>query len=124
MKNWLLALTLCLAAGVAPVYGQVRISRTPVPALIRTVPTLPTELALATATPTLTSTPAAAIQREVRSDVGEVNVRQEPDPESARLGTIKAGEKYAVRARYFRWIQFEFSQSPSGTGWVFEDLVN
>jgi uncharacterized protein YraI len=123
MKKWLFALTFCLAAGLSSAHAQVRITATPVPAVIPTLTTLPTELALASATPTLTVTPEAAIQIEVRSDVGDVNVRQEPDPESPRLGTIKAGQKFGVVARYFRWIQFDFPDAPSGRGWVFEDLV-
>ncbi len=54
----------------------------------------------------------------------EANVRSEPDPESERLGTIRAGDQYAVLGRYYRWYQFQFNQSPSGTGWVFDELVN
>ena len=56
--------------------------------------------------------------------ITEANVRSQADPESERLGTIRAGEQYTVIGRYFRWYQFQYSQSASGTGWVFDELVN
>ncbi len=75
-------------------------------------------------TPTVTRTPTqTAIMLEAKADAGEVNVRAEPDIEADLLGTIRAGEFYPVLGRYFRWIQFQFDTSPSGRGWVFDELV-
>lgn len=54
----------------------------------------------------------------------EANVRSQPDPESDRLGTIRAGDTYTVIGRYYKWFEFQYDQSPSGTGWVFDELVN
>lgn len=128
MRKSLLALAICLMAGLPHLHAQdkiaqVRISPTPGQAVIPTLTTLPTELALATASPTPTITPEAGIQIEVRSDVGDANVYQEPEPESPYLGTIKAGERFTVLGRYFRWIGFAYADAPSGRGWIFEDLV-
>jgi hypothetical protein len=54
----------------------------------------------------------------------EANVRSQPDPDSDRLGTIRAGDTYTVIGSYYHWYEFQFDQSPSGTGWVFDELVN
>jgi uncharacterized protein YgiM (DUF1202 family) len=76
-------------------------------------------------TPTITRTPtAAAVMLTAKESAGEVNVRAEPDVESDRLGSIRAGEFYPVLGRYFRWIQFQFETSPTGRGWVFDELVD
>ncbi len=52
------------------------------------------------------------------------NVRAEPSTESAHLGTINAGETYTVLGRYASWIQFQFQSSPTGKGWVYDELVD
>jgi hypothetical protein len=76
-------------------------------------------------TPTITRTPTqSAVMIEAKAEAGEINVRAEADIESELLGTIRAGEFYPVLGRYFRWIQFQFDVSPSGRGWVFDELVN
>jgi uncharacterized protein YraI len=51
------------------------------------------------------------------------NVRAQPDTSASQLGTIRAGTQYAVIGRYFEWLQFQFPSSPTGTGWVFGQLV-
>lgn len=78
--------------------------------------TQPTELSLATAT----ATPLSQVLLEALT---EANVRAQPDTESERLGTIRAGDTYPVLGRYFRWFQFQYNQSPTGIGWVFDELV-
>jgi hypothetical protein len=82
--------------------------------------TLPPTLQLVAETPTRTPTPQGLVVLEA---ITEANVRSEPDPESERLGTIRVGETYTVLGRYFRWIQFQYDPSPSGRGWVFDELV-
>ncbi|NWF71369.1 MAG: SH3 domain-containing protein [Chloroflexi bacterium] len=76
---------------------------------------------LASATPTRTATPQAGVFLEAAG--GEVNVRAEPSTEAERYGTIRPGDRYLIRGRYFRWLQFEYPNSPTGLGWVFDELV-
>lgn len=98
-------------------------SATPVRVTIATSTPFSTAQQLATATFTWTPTPPAATQLEALPEAGEVNVRSMPDPSSQRLGVIRAGEQYIVRGRYFSWYLFDFPGSPTGTGWVFGQLV-
>lgn len=98
-------------------------SATPVRVTIATSTPVSTAEQLATATFTWTPTPPAATQLEALEEAGEVNVRSLPDPSSQRLGVIRAGEQYVVRGRYFSWYLFDFPASPTGTGWVFGQLV-
>lgn len=37
---------------------------------------------------------------------------------------FEAGYLYIVIGQYYRWYEFQYDQSPSGTGWVFDELVN
>lgn len=62
----------------------------------------------------------AGAQLEALTDV---NVRAEASTDSDRLGLIVPGEKYTILGRYFRWLQFRFPNSPTGTGWVYDELV-
>jgi hypothetical protein len=99
---------------------QINVSATPASI------TLPSPLPLTTqeqSTSTATYTPSPPGPALLEA-VTEANVRAEPDPESERLGTIRSGEVYTVIGRYYRWYQFQYNQSPSGTGWVFDELVN
>lgn len=132
MKNvtrWMGSLCLCLwgilmAVGVGVSHAQTIASATPVRAVIATSTPQATREVLNTPTPTWTPTSEGPVQLTVKADAGEVNVRAEPDPASQRLGSIKAGERYVVRGRYFSWLLFDFPSSPSGTGWVFDGLVD
>jgi hypothetical protein len=99
---------------------QINVSATP--ALI----TLPSPLPLSpqeTSAPTTTHTPTP-IGPLLLEALTEANVRSKPDPESDLLGTIRAGDIYPVLGRYYRWYQFQYDNSSSGTGWVFDELVN
>ncbi|MEZ4666954.1 MAG: SH3 domain-containing protein [Anaerolineae bacterium] len=96
---------------------------TPVQASIPSpLPIIATEV-----TPTLvveterSPTPAGPVMLEALT---EANVRSQPDPDSERLGTIRAGDQYVVLGRYFRWIRFQYNQTAGGVGWVFDELVN
>jgi hypothetical protein len=103
----------------------------------QTIPTAtPVQVSLPTPLPILPTDPqgqsnATAITRTPTPEGGalleaitEANVRSQPDPESDRLGTIRSGDTYTVIGRYYRWYEFQYDQSPSGTGWVFDELVN
>lgn len=75
----------------------------------------------AEATPTRTPTPEGVALLEAKEFA---NVRAEPSTESAQLGTIRIGETYNVIGRYVSWIQFEYPSSPTGRGWVYNELVS
>lgn len=77
-----------------------------------------------TPTPTLTTTPEGLAQLQAKVEAGEINVRAEPDTDGQRLGTIVAGQLYVVRARFFSWYQFDYPSSPTGTAWVYGELVD
>lgn len=106
--------------------AQSLVTATPVPISLptQTVPVIEQEI-----TPTFTPTPeiqggaTTGVTLEARVDSGAVNVRADPDPDAAILGTISAGTTYPVTGRYFRWLQFRYERSGSGLGWVFDGLV-
>lgn len=116
----LVALGLLVGSAEAESPAQSQVSPTPVPINLPSPLPFITQQALATETPTRTPTPIGPALLEA---ITEANVRAQPDPESERLGTIRAGEVYPVIGRFFRWYQFQYEQSPSGTGWVFDELV-
>lgn len=101
---------------------QANITATPVPVNLPSPLPFVTPQVQATATPeaTWTSTPQGPVMLEALT---EANVRAQADTESERLGTIRAGDLYPIIGRYFRWYQFQYDQSPTGTGWVFDELV-
>ena len=123
-RHTVLATGLILAVAVLILYGatvSVAAQVTATPARINlSTSTLPPTAQFRTETPTWTPTPMGLVVLEA---ITEANVRAEPDPESERLGTIRVGEIYPVLGRYFRWIQFQYDPSPSGKGWVFDELV-
>ncbi|MBN1964275.1 MAG: SH3 domain-containing protein [Anaerolineae bacterium] len=102
---------------------NLQFSPTPAPVVIPTM-TAPAANALATETPTRTPTQAPPVQAEAID--GAVNVRAAPDIEAPRLGSINPGETYPIlgRAEGTLWLRIQFPESPSGTGWVFEQVVN
>lgn len=103
--------------------AQVRVTATPVRAVIPQATVLPTDIALSTATPTRTPTPEGpVVLRAINSDV-PINVRAEPDPNSQLLGQLDPQQTYPVRGFFFSWYQFDFESSPTGRGWVFNSLV-
>jgi len=118
----LLAGLVWIGEGHRELSAQERITATPVRI---DIPTLPPPVIEVIESPVITRTPTpSSVMLEAKASAGEVNVRAEPDIESERLGTIRAGEFYPVLGRYFRWIQFQFSTSPTGSAWVFDELVD
>jgi hypothetical protein len=106
------------------VLAQEVVTSTPVRAQLPTLAP-PVIEAVVTATPTRTPTPEGQVLLEAKPDAGEVNVRAEPDIGAEKLGTIRTGKSYQVFGRYFRWLQFQFDDAPTGTvrAWVFDELV-
>ncbi|MDW8172509.1 MAG: SH3 domain-containing protein [Anaerolineae bacterium] len=122
VRIWI-AVLWCLGLSYGLSLAQVRMTATPLRVVIPTATSQPTEFFQATSTPTWTPTPVGPVQLRTRADSGEVNVRAEPDPSSQRLGTVKPRQEYVVRGRYYNWLWIDFSESPSGTGWVYDALV-
>jgi len=75
-----------------------------------------------TETPTRTPTVTGPALIEARNP--DTNVRSGPDIGNDRLGQIQPEERYVVLGRRFKWLQIQFPNSPTGFGWVFEDVVN
>ncbi len=100
---------------------QVLVSATPVPISLPSPLPFVTEASLSTVTPTRTPTPNGPVLLEALS---EANVRAEPDTGAEKLGTIRSGDVYPVLGKYYRWYKFQYNTSPSGFGWVFDELVN
>lgn len=99
---------------------QVVVSATPASIVIPSPLPFSTQSVVTTPTLTRTPTPQGAVLLEAYT---EANVRGQPDPEAELLGSIRAGDVYPIIGRYFRWYQFQYEQSGSGTGWVFDELV-
>lgn len=75
---------------------------------------------LASPTPMPTDTPIGGAQLEA---ITESNVRSEASTEAELLGVIAPGEMFLITGRYFRWLQFRYPNSPTGTAWVYDELV-
>ncbi|MCY3573568.1 MAG: hypothetical protein OXG92_12655 [Chloroflexi bacterium] len=115
-------LVIFLCAGVSGAMAQ-RASATPVPAVLvrATAEVAPVNLPRPTLPPpTIVLAPA---RLSALPSAGEVNARALPDVESELLGTIVSGTAYPALRNYFRWYEFRYDLSPSGTAWVYGDLV-
>jgi hypothetical protein len=55
--------------------------------------------------------------------IQSANVRADGDINAQRLGEIVNGDLYPVTGRAFRWLRIEFDASPTGVGWVYDELV-
>lgn len=84
-------------------------------------PTQPPEI-VASASPTRTATIVANNFIEARAS--DTNVRAGPDINAERVGLIYPGTQYRVIARRFEWYQIEFLESPTGSAWVHNSVVD
>jgi hypothetical protein len=91
----------------------------------------PIPLQFPTATPTLgpptetpTRTPTSEGRPYVEALSNDTNVRAGPDINANRIGVIYPGTTYPVIGRRFDWLEIEFSDSPSGTAWVYNGVVS
>lgn len=88
------------------------------------IPTLtPTPVPQITNTPSRTPT-LAQIRVEARSKDTGANIRASPSTDAEKLGTIYPGQFFVVTGRWARWIQIQYDKSPTGLGWVYEEVVN
>jgi len=119
-----MAIGLLSSMGSVKIKAQVLVSATPavitLPQVATDAPVVSDPL-LFTATPTRTPTPQSGAYLEATE--GEVNVRADASTDAERLGAIRPGDQYRIRGRYFQWLQFEYPNSPTGLGWVFDELV-
>lgn len=126
--GWLSGLGLALLLGITLVLPPavqalppLQFSATPAPVILPSIS--PTAIMQFTATPTRTPTPIGPALVEALE--GPTNVRAAPDIESERLGQIFPGEFYPVlgRAAGTLWYKIQYPDSPTGTAWVFEQVV-
>jgi hypothetical protein len=118
-----LAVSFLALAGL-PQAGAQAPAATPLPIVIPTL--TPTTVKLVTATPTLTPTgpaPGQGRAEAIDKTVG-ANIRASPDINSEILGKIFPGQFFAIVRRYNKWLQILYDKSPTGLGWVYEDIVN
>ncbi|MCY4147459.1 MAG: hypothetical protein OXE95_01630 [Chloroflexi bacterium] len=121
-------MTLC--AIVLPIWSghslAQRASATPVPVVLVRA-TSASDIAPVTVAAAPTIQPIApeltSARLQALPSAGEVNVRALPDVDSELLGTIINGTAYPVLRNYFRWYEFRYDLSPSGSAWVYGDLV-
>lgn len=97
-------------------------SPTPAPVVLPTI----SPSAIVLVTPTATRTPTPVGPALVEALEGPTNVRSGPDINAERLGQIFPGETYPVlgRAAGTLWYKIQYPDSPTGTAWVFEQVVN
>ncbi len=74
-------------------------------------------------TETPTRTPTALGRAVVEAITADTNVRAGPDINDNRVGQIQPGTQYPVLGRRFNWFQIEYADSPTGTAWVYADVV-
>jgi hypothetical protein len=132
-----LALTFGIILSLSSNSGTSDIQDTPTVAAILTTPSLtftpsrtasPIPTRVATRTPVaITDTPSPAPTFTERPVVEaywpDTNVRTGPDVNEAIIGQIQPGTPYAVLGEYARWYLIDFPKSPTGTGWVYSEVV-
>ena len=99
--------------------GDVRQQPTAVPLLFPT----PTDTA-GPPTETPTRTPTALGRPVVEAISEDTNVRAGPDINDDRVGQIQPGTQYPVLGKRFNWYQIEYADAPSGTAWVYSEVVH
>jgi hypothetical protein len=113
---------LAWASAIPPRAAPVaQVTETPVPLQFPTsTGTPPPPSASPTRTPTSLGRPAV---EAISAETG-TNVRAEPDINASIIGKIYPGTQYGIIGQRFEWYLIEFPDSPSGTGWVNQTVVN
>jgi len=102
------------------------------PEAARAAQTTPTAVQLQFPTPTATAgpptdtptrTPTSQGRPVVEAISNETNVRAAADINAVRLGLIFPGTTYPVIGKSFNWYLIEFPESPTGSAWVYRDVV-
>lgn len=100
----------------------------PTPTPTATMTAQSTSAADVTATPvTLTPTPSPTptIQGPTATTIGETNIRFGPDVSYPVIAKVEAGRTFQIVERHaiFPWLRVRLDESPTGSGWVFNDIV-
>jgi hypothetical protein len=74
-------------------------------------------------TETPTRTPTSLGRAVVEAISPDTNVRGGPDINENRVGQIQPGTQYPVVGKRFNWYQIEYINSPTGTAWVYFEVV-
>lgn len=115
----MLALIRALTMNQGPTFAQ---NPTLTPLVISYPSSTPTPPPLLTVTPTRTPTTSVSLIRvEAKS---EARIRTAPDLNAQVLETAKPGKFFNVLGRRAKWIQVVYPAAPSGTAWVYEDVVS
>src|SRR5258708_5504807 len=77
-------------------------------------------------TPSRTAAPnAPTVGRVDAKDASTgANIRAAPSTDAEKLGNIRPGKFFAIVGRSDKWLEIQYDGSPTGLGWVYEDLVN
>jgi hypothetical protein len=112
----------CWLAPAVDAMPPAQFSPTPARVVLPTIS--PTLAYVMTPTPTRTPTPIGPALAEALE--GPTNVRSGPDINAERLGQILPGEFYPIlgRASGTLWYKIQYPDSPSGTAWVFEQVIS
>src|SRR5260221_7814126 len=119
----LLLIIIALALG----YGRSAAQSPTATAVPVVMPTLtPTVIKQVQTTPTRTPTAVQAglARVQARSQETGANVRALGTTDSTILGKIFRGQFYAVVGRHDKWLLIQYDKSPTGLGWVYEDVVD
>ena len=95
----------------------------PTPTLAATRTGAPT--AAATLAATLTPPPTATIEGPVAITLGEANVRFGPDVSYPAIVRVEGGRQFRVLERHalVPWTRVALDESPTGTGWLYNDVI-
>lgn len=106
---------------LASIDGQALAQGQPTPLQIFIPTRTETPVLEPTVTPTRTPTVSRSLIR-VQARI-EANIRTAPDLNAQVLRKVTPGVFFAVVGRRGKWLQIQFSESPTGLAWVFEEVV-
>ena len=130
MRNLRLSAIIVVAATLvcglllsAPIImAQVTVSPTPLSFILPTANVPATDIAIASPTPTWTATPLGAVYAALNIE-GDYAIQSLPEPVADVLGRAPSGEQFVVTGQYFNWLQIEYSNSPTGRGWIYGEVM-
>ncbi len=75
--------------------------------------------------PTVTSTPKGPyiVVNALTANDTQINVRSGPSALTDKVGVLLVGQEAPAIGRYGDWVQIEYPVAPTGTAWVYGNLV-
>jgi hypothetical protein len=75
--------------------------------------------------PTVTSTPKGSyiVVNALTANDTQINVRAGPSALTEKVGVLLVGQEAPAIGKYGEWVQIEYPVAPSGTAWVYGNLV-